>query len=365
MKLSKKDFYYELPPELVAHRPLEDRSAARLLVARHEEYLHAKVNDLQDHLPPKALVVRNNSRVIPSRMIGQTRHGGKIEVMLIEPLQNTQTCKWKALGKPMKKLKPGTELFFGETIGTIEEVIDALTPYFTISFPLNWDAFYGFVESVGYIPLPPYIKRDQPQPASLSEDTASYQTVYANPRGSVAAPTAGLHFTQELCQKLAAQSNIKFVDVTLHVGAGTFLPVKSESIQEHEMHKERYLITQESWESIFHAYQNDIPIFAVGTTTFRSVESFLSLAPMGQLFEKTDQWHSTDLFIYPKTRDDRYQSKVFSGMMTNFHQPESTLIMLIAALMGFDKAMEIYNLAMANGYRFYSYGDSSLLYFPK
>ncbi len=363
MSLSKKDFHYDLPPELVAHQPLENRAEAKLLVARGGQFINTKVHRLLDYLPQEAVIIRNNSRVIPSRIIGKTKHGGRVEIMLIEPLSHSKTCKWKAIGKPMKKLKPSVDIYFGTTVGTVEEVHSATTPYFTISFPLTWEDFYGFVEDEGFIPLPPYIKREHPLPASQSADTKSYQTVYAGPRGSVAAPTAGLHFTTELCEKLSQQSKIKIVDITLHVGAGTFLPVKTEQLDQHEMHAEKYFIPQDSWQAIYTAYQQKIPIFTVGTTSFRSMESFLSLTTMDQLADKAEQWWSTDLFIYPKTRAERYRSKILAGIMTNFHQPESTLLMLISALVGYDKTKALYQFAIENSYRFYSYGDSSLIFF--
>ena len=229
-----------------------------------------------------------------------------------------------------------------------------------MEFDCSWDNFYALIDRYGDIPLPPYIKRSGEDEVN---DKERYQTVYSGPKGSVAAPTAGLHFTEDLIEQLNQEYNIEMLDITLHVGAGTFLPVKSESIEHHKMHSETYLITESVYEKLVRAKQEHRPIFAVGTTSLRCIEAFFQMGMSQDHKTNLDRWHKTDIFIYPKSKDYRFRSSIFNGIITNFHLPESTLIMLISALAGYERTLEIYRYAIEQELRFFSYGDSSLIYF--
>lgn len=364
MILTKSDFSYQLPDELVAHRPLRDRSSSKMLVYRQREIIDTYTNNLKHYLPKGAMLVRNNSRVIPSRIFGQTVHGGKVEIMLLQPILDSTACRWQALGRPLKKLKEHSVLKFGDVEGRIlKKHENHETPYVDIEFTLTWEQFYTWIQDVGHIPLPPYIKRETQIAAKDSPDRETYQTVYANTQGSVAAPTAGLHFNSQLIQQLQEQG-VTFCDVTLHVGAGTFLPVKTESLNQHVMHKESYFVSSESYESIIKAKSDGRPIIGVGTTSLRCLESFYLLGKADEDWSlHTNKWHQTDLFIKPTHKDYRYKPAWMHGLMTNFHQPESTLLMLVSSLVGFEEVRSIYQHAIQKNYRFFSYGDASLLYF--
>ena len=365
MKLSRNDFNYELPPKLVAQTPLSGRSDSKLLVFQNDRIIDSAISALKDHIEPGTLFIRNNSRVIPSRILGETSFGGRVEVMLIEPVPEEGICCWKALGKPLKKMKVGSVLKFGDIEAEViskTENID--TPFIHVNFNLEWDEFYSWIEREGYIPLPPYIKRENPKVAPESDDTLRYQTVYADTKGSVAAPTAGLHFTNELIATLKEEMNVSFADVTLHVGAGTFLPVKTQTIENHLMHSERYFIPSSTYTKIRDAQKDHRNIISVGTTSLRTLESFyLEGKEQENWQDLLDRWNSTDLFIYPKSTNDRYRPGLVDGIMTNFHQPESTLLMLISSLVGYHGMEKIYRHAIEMEYRFFSYGDSSLLMF--
>lgn len=362
-KLKTSDFSYSLPEELVAQNPCDQRENSRLLIYDNSQISESVTKDLSNYIDEGTLFVRNNSRVIPSRLLGETIHGGKVELMLIEPISDTNECQWKALGKPLKKMKVGSKLIFSgvEAEITNKNTTDD-TPFVVVSFSKTWDEFYSWLEQTGYIPLPPYIKRNDPKPAHQSEDTARYQTVYAAPKGSVAAPTAGLHFTNNLIDELISNKNVDFADVTLHVGAGTFLPVKSDDIFNHKMHHERYFISSESYYKIAKARSEGRKVICIGTTSLRCLESFyLSGLKDSNWEEKLDRWSSTNLFIYPKDKDYKYKPGLIDGIMTNFHQSESTLLMLISSLLGVDETRRVYQYAKDNKFRFFSYGDSSLL----
>ena len=234
-----------------------------------------------------------------------------------------------------------------------------------MAFDRTTESLYEWLKLYGTVPLPPYIQRSRSSSAQQQElDRQRYQTVYATRRGSVAAPTAGLHFTASIFDRLKAKG-ISTGKVCLHVGAGTFLPVKADNVEEHVMHSEPYLIPRNTWQLICATKSQGKPVIAVGTTSFRSLEAFARLANVDQtlpLESQTGQWHETNLFVYPKFQEDRYKSKVVDGLVTNFHQPCSTLLMLIAALIGLDEVKRLYGEAVAQGYRFLSYGDSSLLW---
>ena len=363
-RLTKEDFNYDLPDECVAHYPLKDRSQSKLLVYKNSEAIKdSKVMDLYKEFPNGALFIINDTRVLPSRLFGKTEHGGKVELFLIENLPNFSKATWKAIGKPMKKFKVGTTLYFSNDItATIKEKQDGSPPTVVVEFNCSRDELFCWMENEGYIPLPPYIKRDSQEKAIDSDDKDTYQTVYAKINGSVAAPTAGLHFTDEVMKKMK-DNNIEFAPVTLHVGAGTFLPVKTNDISSHDMHSEHFLISDQTIERIEKANKEGIPVVCVGTTSFRAVQSYAKLLKEKDKSELLNKWIATDLFIYPETPEYRYKPWAVNAIMTNFHQPESTLIMLISALVGYENMKKIYSHAVNMKYRFFSYGDSSLLWF--
>ncbi|SME90090.1 tRNA preQ1(34) S-adenosylmethionine ribosyltransferase-isomerase QueA [Pseudobacteriovorax antillogorgiicola] len=363
--LKRSDFFYNLPDELIAQYPADHRTDSKLLVYRDQSINDSVTRNLAMHVPENAVFVRNNSRVIPSRLLGETQHGGKVELMLIEPIPGNGDATWKAFGKPLKKMKPDSKLFFNGGNAYIEDrVQDEDSPYLIVSFDKSWAEFYSWIDKVGYIPLPPYIKREKAETAPQSTDAIRYQTVYAEPKGSVAAPTAGLHFTDDLIRTMVNDKGIEFVDITLHVGAGTFLPVKSEDIDQHKMHFETYMLPSASFQAIQKARAENRKVIAVGTTSLRCLESFFRLGCDTHSWDNyLDLWHQTNLFIRPKTKNDRFRPGLIDGIMTNFHQPESTLLMLISAMFGYDEVRRIYQHAIEQRYRFFSYGDSSLLMF--
>lgn len=368
-KLTKQDFSYTLPEHLVAHHPLSNRDDSKLLVRSADGSLRdSRIKELPSILPANCLLILNNTKVFPSRLVGQLETGGAVEIFLLSSKSSGGNFVWQAIGRPFRKLKPGRLIQFAHGLeATIasQDLSDPSTPTVSLKFNLTGTSFDNWLEQHGIVPLPPYIKRDQVIEAAHSPDKERYQTVYAKDRGSVAAPTAGLHITQPLLEAMQAKG-ITIRYTCLHVGAGTFMPVKADDISAHKMHEESYNIPSETLASIKEHHAHGNPIIAVGTTSFRSVESLVrSVGGTEKLdpISHGDQWSDTGLFIYPETKEDRYRSAVFDGMMTNFHQPESTLIMLIAALVGYDEVFKIYNHAIASEYRFFSYGDSSLLWF--
>lgn len=368
-QLTRKDFSFDLPDHLIAHEALAQRDASRMLVRTSDGVLDDRsVKDLPDILPPDSLLLLNNTKVFPSRLVGSLASGGKVEIFLLEKTEGSSTeSEWVALGKPFRKLKPGKRLSFNNGLTAMIKGLrtDEQTPSLSLVFNMNGEDLSTWLSRYGIIPLPPYIRRDNPQAAAESKDTDRYQTVYARDVGSVAAPTAGLHITPELLA-LLREKGVEVREVCLHVGAGTFLPVKTDEVSSHRMHSEKFSVPTETLNALQRAKKAGRPVFAVGTTTFRTLESLHRKYP--DLLTRDplsigDQWHATDLFIYPKTRDDRYRSAIFDGMLTNFHQPESTLIMLVAALVGLDEILKVYNKAIDGSYRFYSYGDCCLLWF--
>ena len=371
-ELTRKDFHFDLPEHLVAHQALSQRDSARLMVRDTSGQLSDHiVSELVDLLPADSLLILNNTKVFPSRLVGHFDTGGKVEIFLLKSLgegsENENISSWTALGKPFKKLKIGKPIDFGHgLIATVKELRgrDSLSPTLVLEFNKTTAGVHSWLQTYGIIPLPPYIKRETLVAAAQSPDTERYQTVYADAVGSVAAPTAGLHLTPELLTGLMKRG-VQVASTCLHVGAGTFLPVKSDILAEHNMHFESYSVPTSTIASIQEAIRTKKTIIAVGTTSFRSLESlaikfpdYMDLSPekMG------DKWHETDLFVYPKTKSDRYVPKIFTGILTNFHQPESTLLMLISALVGYEEVLKAYKWAVEREFRFYSYGDSSLLW---
>ncbi len=357
-KLSLSDFSYDFPPELVAQAPLANREASRLLVRDTQGQIsHHSVSELDQILSPGTVLVINDTKVFPSRLFAKIETGARIEIFLLEkPTLTNGSFSSPCFVKPGRKVYLGSILNFEGGMQarlTFKPEKGTMDP-FIIEFQTN-KSLTEWLQQHAYVPLPPYIKRESALPWSKSSDTVRYQTVYAREEGSVAAPTAGLHFSSELFAKLRSRG-IQLAPVTLHVGAGTFLPVKSDDITQHTMHKESYYVPSTSWKTIEDAKKQGNKVVAVGTTSFRCIESFLKT-------KKTDEWNETDLFVYPKDRNVAYNSTVFDGIITNFHQPCSTLFMLLSSLIGLDEAQATYKEAIEKRYRLFSYGDASLFWF--
>lgn len=340
--MKKEDFYFELPQELIAQDPLEDRSGSRLLVLDKEsgEIEHRTFRDIKEYLETGDCLVINDTKVIPARLIGsKVGTNAKIEILLLKRKENDI---WETLVKPGKKAKPGTKISFGEglLIGEVLDVVDEGNRLIQFSYE---GIFEEILDQLGQMPLPPYITHQL-------EDKNRYQTVYAKHSGSAAAPTAGLHFTPELLEEIK-ESGVEIAHVTLHVGLGTFRPVKVENIQEHHMHSEFYRIEASEAEKINRAKREGHRVICVGTTSCRTVES--AAKPDGTLSECSG-W--TEIFIYPG-----YRFKVLDCLLTNFHLPESTLIMLVSALAGREHVLHAYEEAVKERYRFFSFGDAMLI----
>lgn len=337
--MRKQDFHFELPEELIAQTPCPNRSSSRLLVYNRtmpSQYQHQSVQDLPQHLSPGDLLVFNNSKVMKARLYGQKESGGKVEFLVERILDD------KGFLAQMRMSKiPKTEVRV-QLAGDAEiTVVGRRGDLFLCRANRNIDVI---MEEQGHIPLPPYITR-----ADNDEDASRYQTVYAKPLGSVAAPTAGLHFDEALLANIA-QSGVKIAYTTLHVGAGTFSPVRVDNILEHTMHSERYFISEELRDAIAETKAQGGRVIAVGTTALRSLES------AAQHHQIETGWKETSIFIYPG-----FQFKVCDGLMTNFHLPESSLLMLVSAFIGHQNALNLYAEAIQQRYRFFSYGDTSLL----
>ncbi len=340
--MKKSDFYFDLPEELIAQTPLERRDASRLLVLNKKtgELEHRHFYDLPEYLHEGDCLVMNDSRVLPARLLGCRSSGGSVELVLLRDLGEG---KWECLSRPGRKTKPGTELSFGD--GELTATVLAVTEGGNRIVQFHYEGiFLEVLERLGKMPLPPYIK------AELN-DAERYQTVYSREVGSAAAPTAGLHFTQELLQKLA-DKGVRLCYVTLHVGLGTFRPVKEEEIEDHPMHAEFCMIPEETARIVNETKKNGGRVIAVGTTSCRTLESFASAD--GAL-SPSSGW--TDIFIYPG-----YRFKCINALITNFHLPESTLIMLVSALAGRETILHAYETAVKERYRFFSFGDAMLIY---
>lgn len=336
-----KDYYFDLPEELIAQYPSDNRGQSRLLVLsrQRDTLIDSHIGSLAEHLPPETLLVINNSKVRKARVYGRTEEGGKVEFLFIRQLD---ALRWEVMVTKAKRQKIGRVYTFDALYSaTMSEVLET-TRVIETNAPLD-EAFF---EKNGHVPLPPYIKREDE-----FSDATRYQTVYAEHAGSVAAPTAGLHLTEELIEQLK-ERGITFAPVTLHVGLGTFLPVRSEHIEEHSMHSEQYEISDESAERINAHLVAGKPVIAVGTTSVRTLESAYD-QKTGRLRPGRDE---TDIFIHPG-----YQFKVISGLLTNFHTPESTLLMLVSALAGRQRILSAYEHAVNQRYRFFSYGDAMLI----
>lgn len=337
------DFFYNLPENLIAQTPIEPRDCSRMLCCnvKTKEISDKHFYDIVDFLEEGDLLVINNSRVLPARLYGKKLHtGSNMELLLLEQKGN---LLWETLVKPGKKAKVGAKFSFGDglLIGEIVEVLQDGNRL--IKFECE-DNFFSTLDKIGQMPLPPYI-------TEKLNDKERYQTVYSKEIGSSAAPTAGLHFTNELLDRLK-QKGVLIADVTLHVGLGTFRPVKADNITDHKMHSEHFILPKKTADLINKTKQNNKRVIAVGTTSCRTLESVATFNN-GEIKECEGY---TDIFIYPG-----YKFKVLDGLITNFHLPESTLIMLVSAFYGYEETMKAYKHAVDNKYRFFSFGDAMLL----
>ena len=336
------DYYFDLPQEQIAQDPLEDRSSSRLLVLDKEtgEYSHHVFREITEFLKPGDCLVLNNTKVIPARLFGEKEGTqAKIEILLLKRKENDV---WETLVKPGKKAKVGTKIIFGGGL-LVGEVIDIVEEGNRLIQFTYEGIFEEILDQLGQMPLPPYITHQL-------KDKNRYQTVYAKYDGSAAAPTAGLHFTPELLQQVK-DMGVDIAEVTLHVGLGTFRPVKVDNILEHHMHSEFYMVTQEAADKINNAKKNGHRVICVGTTSCRTIES---AADENGMLKESSGW--TEIFIYPG-----YQFKVLDCLITNFHLPESTLLMLVSALAGKEKIMTAYKEAVEQKYRFFSFGDAMFI----
>ncbi len=361
------DFNYELPEHLIAQSPLSKRDDSRLLVYQNHRIFHSLISSLDLFVPDGSLFILNDSRVIPSRIRFKLPTGGKAEIFLLDEIESDhKSSTWNVLARPSQKLLKSTQIVISDRLSVqIASSIDintANTPVFSACFSMNSQDLRLWLEDNADIPLPPYIHRDQNDSRSI-DDRIRYQTVYSNAEGSVAAPTAGLHFTDSLMHQLQ-KKGCEFAYVTLHVGAGTFLPVKSDRIEDHVMHEERFCLPKITYNKIVDAKSRGLPVIAVGTTSLRVLEgaNLISRQSHSSIESLTDRWLKTNIFIHPSRSMETYKPWCADVLMTNFHQPKSTLFMLIAALLGTDQCKDLYKSAIEKQYRFLSYGDSSLLF---
>lgn len=336
------DYYFDLPQEQIAQDPLEDRSSSRLLVLNKEtgEYSHHIFREITDFLKPGDCLVLNNTKVIPARLFGEKEGTqAKIEILLLKRKENDV---WETLVKPGKKAKVGTKIIFGGglLVGEVVDIVEEGNRLIQFTYE---GIFEEILDQLGQMPLPPYITHQL-------KNKNRYQTVYAKYDGSAAAPTAGLHFTPELLQQVK-DMGVDIAEVTLHVGLGTFRPVKVDNILEHHMHSEFYMVTQEAADKINNAKKNGHRVICVGTTSCRTIES---AADENGMLKESSGW--TEIFIYPG-----YQFKVLDCLITNFHLPESTLLMLVSALAGREHVLAAYEEAVKEGYRFFSFGDAMFI----
>jgi S-adenosylmethionine:tRNA ribosyltransferase-isomerase len=347
------DYNYDLPEHLIAQEPVKQRDHSRLLRMdrKRGKVDHHFFHNLANLLKPEDILVVNNTKVIPARLFGTKESGGKAEVLLLEyfdvskDIKSEKNCVIKCLIKSSRSLKPGSVIYFNEGMhGTIQNVDNGFY-HMEFSCPGNFD---DTLHRVGKMPIPPYIRRNQK--IEDFSDKTSYQTVYASQKGAIAAPTAGLHFTETLLDDIH-KKGVHIVPVTLHVGYGTFLPVRVSDIRDHKIHSEYFDISENSARIINDGIEHDRRIVAVGTTCVRTLE--YAWNENGRIVPGSD---TCDLFIYPG-----YRFKVVDAMITNFHLPESTLIMLVSAFAGREKILAAYEKAIENNYRFYSYGDAMLI----
>ena len=339
--MNKSDFDFYLPEELIAQTPLEKRDTSRLLHLDKQtgEIEHKHFYDIKQYLHEGDCLVLNDSRVLPARLIGARPTGGTVELVLLKDLGDN---RWECLSRPGRKTKPGQELVFGN--GELTAVVEEVTLGGNRIVKFSYEGiFLEILERLGKMPLPPYIKEEL-------QDSERYQTVYSKELGSAAAPTAGLHFTKELLAEIA-DMGVKICYVTLHVGLGTFRPVKADKIEDHEMHSEFCIVPEETAETVNAVKRAGGRVIAVGTTSCRTLESFTT--EDGTL-QATSGW--TNIFIYPG-----YKFKCIDALITNFHLPESTLIMLVSALGGRENILNAYNTAVKERYRFFSFGDAMMI----
>lgn len=338
-----KDFYFDLPEELIAQHPLEKRDESKLMVVnkRNKEIEHKQFKNIVEYLNPGDCLVLNDTRVLPARLLGMKEgSGGKMEFLLLKRIDKYH---WETLVKPGKRAKIGTRFVFGngELKAEVTSISDGGSRIVRFEFE---GIFEEVLDKLGEMPLPPYI-------TEKLEDKERYQTVFSREVGSAAAPTAGLHFTEALLQQIKAKG-VHIAFVTLHVGLGTFRPVKAEAVEEHEMHSEYYMLGSDAAEVINKTKEKGGRVIAVGTTSNRTLESIADGS--GRVYEKSG-W--TDIFIYPG-----YKFKIVDALITNFHLPESTLIMLVSAFAGQELVMDAYETAVKEKYRFFSFGDAMFLY---
>ncbi len=339
--MNKSDFDFYLPEELIAQTPLEKRDTSRLLHLDKQtgEIEHKHFYDIKQYLHEGDCLVLNDSRVLPARLIGARPTGGTVELVLLKDLGDN---RWECLSRPGRKTKPRQELVFGN--GELTAVVEEVTLGGNRIVKFSYEGiFLEILERLGKMPLPPYIKEEL-------QDSERYQTVYSKELGSAAAPTAGLHFTKELLAEIA-DMGVKICYVTLHVGLGTFRPVKADKIEDHEMHSEFCIVPEETAETVNAVKRAGGRVIAVGTTSCRTLESFTT--EDGTL-QATSGW--TNIFIYPG-----YKFKCIDALITNFHLPESTLIMLVSALAGRENILNAYNTAVKERYRFFSFGDAMMI----
>ena len=336
--MKKSDFWFDLPEELIAQTPLDKRDESRLLVVDKNTGAmeHKSFHDLPSLLRKGDCLVLNDSRVLPARLLGSRESGGAVEILLLKDLGEN---RWECLSRPGRKTRPGTKLIFGngELKAEVKEVTEGGNRIVAFYYE---GIFLEVLERLGKMPLPPYIHEEL-------KDSERYQTVYSKELGSAAAPTAGLHFTNELLDEIRAKG-VKTAFVTLHVGLGTFRPVKEENIEDHDMHSEFCMIPRETADIVNETKKNGGRIISVGTTSCRTLESF---AEEDGTLKASSGW--TDIFIYPG-----YRFKCIDALITNFHLPESTLIMLVSALAGRENVLNAYKAAVENRYRFFSFGDA-------
>ena len=342
--MNKSDFFYDLPEELIAQHPLEPRDHSRMMVLSkdNDNIAHKHFYDVCDFLKEGDCLILNNTRVLPARIYGVKKGtGANVEFLLLKQIENDL---WETLAGPGKRAKEGSEFIFGDGIAEakVEEVLENGNRVVRFSYDRN-DNIFSILDKIGQMPLPHYITEEL-------KDKERYQTVYSKELGSAAAPTAGLHFTPELLEKISNMGvNIGYV--TLHVGIGTFRPVKAEKIEEHQMHSEHYHLPKETADLINKTKADGGRVIAVGTTSCRTLESVATFC--GEIKEDD---RNTDIFIYPG-----YKFKCIDGLITNFHLPESTLIMLVSAFYGYEKTLKAYKTAVEEKYRFFSFGDSMII----
>ena len=336
--MKTKDFWYHLPEELIAQTPLQQRDSSRLLALNREtgEVSHKHFYDILDYLQPGDCLVMNDSRVLPARLLGNRPTGGAVELLLLRDLGQK---RWECLAKPGRKMQKGQQVIFGDgkLTATVTEVLDDGNRVVEFCYE---GIFLEILEQLGKMPLPPYIKEEL-------QDQERYQTVYSKEVGSAAAPTAGLHFTDDLLQRIH-EKGVKTAFVTLHVGLGTFRPVKAQTITEHHMHSELCMMNQETADTLNQTKASGGRVICVGTTSCRTLESLVN---EDGSFEAKSRW--TDIFIYPG-----YTFKAMDGLITNFHLPESTLVMLVSAFAGRENVLSAYEQAVEERYRFFSFGDA-------